>query len=98
MRVRNPLTGQTHEAEWSTESSASSYGQQVLLVDGLAADFWAFEFQKRFRIEGVGDGEDYGVWPGFDADDALQAMFAKAGYGPDDEMQPDLDEWIVTEA
>lgn len=45
MKVRNILTGRTYEAEWSTEHSASSYGQPVLVLKetGEAVDAWAFE-------------------------------------------------------
>jgi hypothetical protein len=47
-----------------------------------------------YRIEGKGDGNDYGVYEGETAEQALQALFDDAGATG----APKLEDWIVTEA
>jgi hypothetical protein len=45
MKIRNLITGEIFEAEYSTNHAASSYGQPVLVVKetGEAVDSWAYE-------------------------------------------------------
>ena len=55
---------------------------------------------KRFRVEGLGNGIDYGVWEAETRDGAIAAMMADAGYksveqSPFDRI--DLDKWLVYE-
>ncbi len=55
---------------------------------------------KRFRVEGLGNGIDYGVWEAETPDGAIAAMMADAGYksaeqSPFDRI--DLDKWLVYE-
>jgi hypothetical protein len=45
MRIRNIVTGEVFEAEWTTDHAASSYGQPVLVLKetGEAVDAVFFE-------------------------------------------------------
>ena len=47
----------------------------------------------RYRIEGNGDGNDYGIYEGETEEQAVQALFDDAGATE----APQMEDWIVTE-